>query len=198
VLVKSPQRDNRLHPTSDGEQFAELSTCGSTMMLKKRGVLAGVLMLAVACGGDDGGPPWPATVNGTMTSTIISVSGGFIPFIVDAVTTTGSLEFSGSQSFGGAGSRDLTITLSGASAAGDFVLGGTGNAHAAVYREISANGVARSWITSTDGGTGTVVITSITASRVVGTFVLTLQPVTASGAVGVREITVGQFDLIRR
>jgi hypothetical protein len=120
-----------------------------------------------------------------------------IPFIVDAVTTTGSLQITGSQSFGAAGSRDLTITLSGAGAAGDFVLG-DGTAHEAVYREISAAGVARNWITKATGGEGTVVVTSITASRAVGTFVLTLQPVTESGAVGTRQITVGQFDLIRR
>jgi hypothetical protein len=51
------------------------------------------------------------------------------------------------------------------------------------------------WFTAQPGGLGSVTITTFTATRVVGTFRMTLQPSQANAAPKVAEVTNGQFDL---
>jgi hypothetical protein len=51
------------------------------------------------------------------------------------------------------------------------------------------------WTTSATGGTGSVTITSITPTRMRGTFTATLQPLAGSGTTGTVTISNGSFDI---
>ena len=51
------------------------------------------------------------------------------------------------------------------------------------------------WSASSAQGSGSIVVTTLTPTRVVGTFSFVLQPDVATGASGTRTVTEGRFDL---
>jgi hypothetical protein len=53
----------------------------------------------------------------------------------------------------------------------------------------------RSWISSLPGGTGSVTVTSVSATRIAGTFQFEAVPVPNTAATGKRVVTDGRFDV---
>ncbi len=155
-------------------------------------------LLVVGCGGGDGSPtgtgnggggggtsPMSATIDGvkwTASKSAVQVSGNATP------TAQGTITISGVNTSTGFG---LTISLSYVSAAGTYPLG--------VNIGTNAGGVAtvtespNFWNTPLNGGAGTVVITTRTATRIAGTFEFTAAPIVGGGANAV--VTEGKFDV---
>jgi len=59
---------------------------------------------------------------------------------------------------------------------------------------IVSNASGQGWTTFTQGGTGTLTITTYTASRIAGTFSFDAAP-TSGGATGTLHVTNGSFDI---
>lgn len=158
-----------------------------------RSLLHLALGLLAACGGGDGpsGPggggsgPMSATVNGqgwtANAGTVAVGTSGAIP---------GLYTISGSQVSGG-NARAISISLMNIPGPGTYPLG-TG-AHVsggtAIYAE-SAGG----WGTPLSGEAGSITLSTLTATRIAGTFTFVADAVTG-GAVGTRSVTAGQFDV---
>ena len=95
---------------------------------------------------------------------------------------------------GNNGVRALSISLGNMTAPGTYTLSATPS------RTINVSGAPSiplaAWMSELTGGSGSVVITSVTATRIMGTFTATLIPVPASGAVGNLAVS-GTFNLGR-
>jgi Family of unknown function (DUF6252) len=86
----------------------------------------------------------------------------------------------------------VTIAVANVAGTGTFSLA-PGNTHGALGNVING---ARIWASSLQGGSGTITVTTLTATRVAGTFLFTGVPATAS-ATGSVVVTGGAFDLPR-
>jgi len=98
---------------------------------------------------------------------------------------------------GGAGSL---YSLGGGNAAGQTVGFAWVDAGAGTYpiggaTIASYTHMGQTWSASSSQGSGSIVVTTSTASRVAGTFSFALQADGASGATGTRTVTEGSFDL---
>jgi hypothetical protein len=90
--------------------------------------------------------------------------------------------------------RTLTISVQ-ASAPGTFTVGAAGGA-SVVYSELAAGtSVAKQWEARNGSGSGTLTLSQLSATRVVGSFVATLPPVTASGATASKSLSNGILDV---
>ena len=146
------------------------------------------LTLAVACGGSDSTEPtqttnqltngsFSATINGTAWSAAgraaVSKSGTIVA--IAAVSPTYTISFA----------------LSPLTAPATFNLAYlNSSASLAIVSQASGQG----WTTFAQGGTGTVVVTTYTASRIAGTFSFDAAA-TSGGATGIMHVTNGAFDI---
>jgi hypothetical protein len=122
-----------------------------------------------------GGVAWnAAAVSGNITV-------AFTPILVVAANNT---------------ERALSITLTDVPAPGTYALSST-----SPVRQIGVTGVTAStstmWSSLGPGSSGSVTITSITATRIQGTFSATLGPAPGSTTTGTLTVTGGTFDIGR-
>jgi hypothetical protein len=154
--------------------------------MRSRAALLGCTsgFLLAACGGDErdttiteaGTPGMRATVDGAAWTSTVAPS---------TVTNNQLLILNGSD-----GTTRITIGVSPAIAPRSFALLAGGGSSAIVGRDSAA------WSTNAPGGSGTVRITSITPTRVAGTFSF-VAPAAGGGATGTRRVAGGTFDVAR-
>jgi len=142
-------------------------------------------LLLSACGGDGDGLTEPdlSPENGTMTATVDGTSWSAIQI---------SIVRGGNIITIGGGSVDL-IAMGIAwqdQGVGTYTVGGTPLATANL-----SEGGSNSWQANGVQGSGSVTVTSISATRVTGTFVFTAEASQGSGTPASRVVTNGAFDI---
>jgi hypothetical protein len=151
--------------------------------MRFRPVVALTLMLSLAgCGSDEPTGPAPLA-NGTYRAKINGVE-----FNAIAAAVVGGA--GGLYSLGGGNAAGQTIGFAWVdTGTGTFPIGNPGSTIASHTH----NG--QTWSASSAQGSGSIVVTTSTATRVAGTFSFVLQADGASGATGSRTVTEGSFDL---
>jgi hypothetical protein len=148
------------------------------------GVFAAVLVLsaAVACSGDDGTGPDDNNNNNNNNSTMTaSIAGAnFTPSVILAARSGNDLSIFGRD----AANTQIDIFIDEATGAGTFSIG---NGAPATVTLSTQNGQV--WVGHLAGATGSVIITTLTSQHMVGSFNVTLQPQTATGATGTRVVS---------
>ena len=135
-------------------------------------------VLAACGGGGGGGPTGPGGGTAAFTATIDGQA-----FAADSITFTvtgnpgvpGSLIISGADVVSGTDYRTLSLSVSFIGATGAYPIGiniGTTAGGTASVTEVAGSTVTI-WSTSLNGAAGTVTITSLTATRMKGTFSFT-------------------------
>lgn len=149
----------------------------------------------VGCGGKSATgpntpPPPPPPAGGPMTATVDGQSFGTTTFTAATHAATGSYVIS-AQSVAGLNSKAITLILSNISGTGTYPLGtGAGvEGGLATYVENGAG-----WGTPLSGQAGTITLTTLTDTRIKGSFSFTATEHTG-GATGTRTLTGGTFDL---
>ena len=174
-------------------------------------VVALFLMLAACGGGDNGNPASPSGNNGSGSGGLPACddlrSGVFDATIDGSPWTAGkTLPLAGLVAESVTIVRRPAISIAGGSC-DDTGLGfiflavvatrsvGDGSGTTGVYEENAASATPQQWNASVAGGSGTVTVLSVSATRVRGTFSFTLVPDTTTGATGTVRVTQGAFDV---
>lgn len=146
-------------------------------------VVSLLCLLLTACGGNDPtGPGGSANFQATIGSAVWQAQ------TASAVAgVNGTFTISG----GSASGSGLALVLYNMSAPGTYPLGVGGSVFGG--SATVTEGVA-SWWTALSGAAGTVTISQVSATRIVGTFSFTAVPL-AGGATGTRQVSAGSFDL---
>ncbi len=151
--------------------------------MRKTTGLAVLMLAASGCSGSTDNNN--GNGNGSMTASIDGAS--WTGNLATAASYQGTvLGFAGTN-----GSYQINITLSGVNGTGTYTLG-TGQLSIATVATVSTS--PQVWVTSSTGGTGSVVITSLTSSAVQGTFSFTAVG-SSGGATGNKAVTNGQFNV---
>lgn len=150
-------------------------------MRMRIGVLAVGAAMALGCGGDGNTGPNNGANNGSMSATVDG--SGWSASNVAATRTAGFVGV-------GAGASDAsTISFAFPDHTGTFTVGGQDGTNASY---ISGG---KSWsAVFGSGGSGTITVTTLSATRVAGTFSF-VAPASAGGATGSKTITNGSFDI---
>lgn len=136
---------------------------------------------AVACGDDNGtgvhaNGSMSASIGGTAWTANLSVTASHAGNVLAIAGVS-------------ADSRQINITVPNVTTTGTVNLG------------VGQQGVGtvtlgtQAWVTSLVGGTGSVSITTLTATHVAGTFTFTAAASTNTGATGTKAVTSGAFDI---
>jgi hypothetical protein len=142
-------------------------------------------VLLAACGSS--GPTGPTPLaNGTFTA---KIDGSSFNATSAAVVPLGGGGGGGGFSIGGGNTGGQTIGFAWVGGTGTYPIG-AGNATIGTHTYMG-----HTWSASSAQGSGSITVTSVTASHVTGTFSFVLQPDAASGATGTRTVTAGSFDL---
>ena len=147
--------------------------------MKRLALLA--FAFVMACGDDGGNPPVGA---GTMTASIDGTA--FSGTLAVQATRSGNLL---SISAVGSNTRQLSLNLVGVTAPATIAIG-AGSTSLGQY----STGT-QTWVSSLAGGSGSVVLTTLTSTHATGTFSFTAIPSTTTGATGNKAITNGTFDV---
>ncbi len=161
-----------------------------------RNILFALSALALAaCGGNATGPNNPGGGNGSNTLTATIDGQAFSATLVQAnpvAATPGSLSFLGTQTAGGV-TRSMSISLAFITGPGTYPLGtNIGSTPGGI---VSYTAGAALFSTPLSGTAGTITITTLTATRVTGTFSFAATPLVGGGAAAVA--TNGRFDVPR-
>ncbi len=168
-----------------------MKTDGGIGRVWRRGLSGVVLLSAFACGGDSSGPDdgggnqFSATINGTAWS----AAPGTILVTAGAPGRPGSLLLQGATMTNPV--RSLSFDLSRIPGPGTYRLGintGTGTGGTATVVQ-----APQSWLTPLSGAAGSITISSLTATRVSGTFQFEAEPLAAGG--GPVTVTNGAFNV---
>jgi hypothetical protein len=134
-----------------------------------------------ACGSDEPTGPAPLA-NGTYSAKIDGVD-----FNATSAAVIGGA--GGLYSLGGGNTSGRTIGFAWLDAGpGTYVIGAGATVGSHTH-------MGQTWSASSAQGSGSIVVTTSTATRVAGTFSFVLQADAASGATGTRTVTQGVFDL---
>lgn len=151
--------------------------------MKRLAFLALVLatVTVTSCGDDGGNPPvgagtMSASIDGTAFTGSLSVT---------AVRTTNTITISAV----GSSTRQISLNLLGVTSTGAVAVG-AGSQNFAQYSQGT-----QTWVSSLVGGTGTVTLTTLSATHATGTFSFTGIASTATGASGNKSVTNGTFDV---
>lgn len=147
--------------------------------MKRLALLA--FAFVMACGDDGGDPPVGA---GRMTASIDGTA--FSGTLAVQATRSGTLL---SISAVGSSSRQLSLNLTGVTATGTIAIG-AGSTSMGQY-----SSGTQTWVSSLAGGSGSVVLTTLTTTHATGTFSFTAIPSTSTGATGNKSVTSGTFDV---
>lgn len=107
-----------------------------------------------------------------------------------SVSSGGILVVSGNND-----TRLLNLSLTGITAPGEYQLGN--NPSRVIGVSNATNTSTNSWSSAGAGGSGTVIVTTISNSRLIGTFSGTLGPAPGSQTVGTMTIVNGEFNIGR-
>lgn len=164
-----------------------------------RCVFCALVLAAVgACGGggtNGGGGPPPGS--GTMTATIDGQAFASDSQAATATATStipGSYFLTGTKVTSTTNYLSLTIALYNIAATGTYPLGVTSTIFGGiggVYQQSTAT--VASWSTPLSGASGMVTVSTLTTSRIAGTFAFTAAPTV--GSTSTRIVTNGSFDL---
>ena len=158
--------------------------CVSEVFRRSSFLLGLLLAVPVSC----------SDVNAPLTDGDLSAVVGASGFAASAVYSSfEDREFTVSAiDQGETGDRSITITIRGVSKPGTYDLAFSGNAGS--YTELKSD-LTQSWLCTTNQGTGSVIITQLSSTRVVGTFSFSAPALITSGAVGTKIVTSGSFDV---
>lgn len=154
---------------------------GITMRMRI-GVLAVGAAMWLGCGGGDGNTgPNNGPNNGSLSATVDG--SGWTARTVAATRTSGFVGV-------GAGASDAsTIAFAFPDHTGTFTVAGQDGTNASYYSG------GKSWTAAFGtGGSGAITVTTLSATRVSGTFSF-VAPATAGGAAGNKTVTNGSFDI---
>jgi len=166
--------------------------------MARRAAVAVVLAFGVAaCGSSPTGPGGggegvSATIGGESFSGSLATAATY----TEAGNAGGVLSFAGTAATGAGSSRQLNVTVTGINGPGTYNVG-HGLTSIIVYTEVALTGGSIStatWTSTLVGGSGSVTITELTATRAVGTFQFTLVP-SNDKAVGNKSVTNGKFNV---
>lgn len=148
-----------------------------------RSLARGLLLvgLLAACGGDANGPGNPF-LNGTFEARINGAD-------FDAVLAT-VVDLGGLVAVVAGNEAEDALSFSWEDAGpGTYTIGGGATTQS--YYSVGA----AEWSAGDGQGSGSLVITTRTATRMAGTFAFVLEPTPGSGATGTRTVTQGSFNL---
>lgn len=153
-------------------------------------VLILVLTLAAGCGGDDDNPTSPGGGNGGGTGGVkmsATVDGtAWQAFTATAINNSGVIAIGSSNASGeigiGFGFQDA--------GPGTYTIG---PGQIATANVISLDGTG--WVANDARGSGSIVVTTLTADRIAGTFEFTAMRTVGTGNPATRVVTDGSFDL---
>lgn len=154
------------------------------MIKHVRGLAGSVVMALVVagCGGDSGGP---SGSDGTMSASIDGQAWN-ASLAVSATHSSNVLGIGGTDG----NSRQINITIPNVTSTGTINLGLGSQAIAVVVTSPT-----EAWTSSMVGGSGSVVITELTASGAKGTFSFTGIRAQTGGGTTQKTVTNGQFDV---
>jgi len=156
------------------------------------GVLAFTFLLAtVACSGGSGGPAGPGNQSGSRLTA--SIDGSPWTSTLGAELNGVPLVLPGVYSIAGVQSNSyiLVIGLFNIPGPGTYPLG-VGPQVAGGFAQVS--NATGGWVTPQSGAAGSITLTTLTSSRMAGTFNFTAVALTGT-ATGTRTVTNGNFDL---
>jgi hypothetical protein len=153
--------------------------------MQSRAFLLGSLII-VACNGSRAVGP-PAT-DGNLSAVVGAT--GFDATSVFAGFDEGDFTISAVEE--GDVRKSITIMVHGVDGIGSFQLDASGNAGSYVEADTVET---RSWVVAPHAGSGSVVFTELSSTRVVGTFSFSADALISSGALGTRSVTSGTFDV---
>lgn len=151
--------------------------------MKRLAFLALVLAMTTvtACGDDGGNPPVGA---GTMSASI------------DGAAFTGSLGVTAVRNANtitiaavGSNSRQITISLTDVTTTGAVAIGSGSQSFAQFGQSTQV------WLSNLAGGTGSVNVTTLSATHATGTFTFTGAASTGTGSTGTKTVSAGSFDV---
>jgi hypothetical protein len=152
-------------------------------------MLVATLLLAAGCSGDPvstgaGESRMSARIDGAVWASDPSPASDFVTLV-----TPGAYLVNG-QRLAGASSSAITLTLYNIRGPGTYPLGigPTGVGGTAVLAE-----EGRGWLTPLSGASGTVTVSTVTATDIAGTFAFIAEPA-VGGAASPRNVTEGRFD----
>jgi hypothetical protein len=123
-----------------------------------------------------------AAFSGTQRVTAALSSGGALAIYAIGTTATGT--------------KAIQIDLGGVQAAGTINLNPAPAGASASYSESNtSSGITLSWLVTSVQGSGTVVITHLTSTHIMGTFSFSAPPGISAGAVGTKVVTAGAFSI---
>ena len=158
-----------------------------TIPIRIAPALVAAAIAIAACGGDSSGPAASSTLSFVVGDVTIDLA------TASATSSSGTITIQAQGTVVGE-ARTLSIAVQ-ASAVGTFPVGTVGGA-SVVYTELAAGtSVAKQWEARNGSGSGTLVLSLLTATRAVGTFSATLPPVTSSGATAAKSLSAGVFDV---
>lgn len=149
-----------------------------------------VLALATACGSDKSSTTEPTqttnlVTNGSFGATINGTAWSAVSRVAVSRSTTNNIVAIAA----GSSTYTLTFGIGPVTAAGNFSLN-FGQPSIAIISAATGQG----WTTATQGGTGSITITTFTANRIAGSFSFEAVPITG-GATGTVRVTNGSFDV---
>jgi hypothetical protein len=156
-------------------------------------------LTALGCGGgdDNGNPTGPqacGATNGTMTAQINGASWCAAGTITVSRQQNNYIGVAGTG-FSGNTAYAFVISIGNATGPGthSFTIAAGSDGSSLIIGSSTTGGSAAGWGTSFGGGSGSVTITTLTATRIAGTFTATAVP--SSGSASNLVITSGQFDV---
>jgi hypothetical protein len=165
-----------------------------------------LLITAAACGKSSGGSPTgPGGGNtvGTFTATIdgkawVSNSNQVSGSGSGSNQVPGLISMTGTQLVSATDYTTLTLTLGYIAGPGTYPLGVNSGTNAGGLGLVSApqgGGSFGIWSTNLTGSAGTVTVSSLTSTRMSGTFQFTAPPQNFTSTTGIRVVTNGVFDM---
>ena len=155
-----------------------------------RTALLALTPLALACGGSKSTGP-----NGNGDYFTASIDGATFTadVLLSARLTFGSLDIQGSR--GPLGQVEaMTLSLTSVTGPGTFVIGSGGGGNAASIAATTPSGGVNNFGT-VYGGTGSVIITELSGTRVSGTFTFTAPPSPANASQAAKNVSNGRFSM---
>jgi hypothetical protein len=150
-----------------------------------------VAVVLAGCGGDDDDDTTGPSGNAALS--VSTGDGSLNSSAATALISNGLLSIGAAGTSGGV-TRSVGIAIQSATT-GTFTVGALNGAVVTYTEVVTGSSSGKSWLAAAGSGSGTVTITELTATRVVGTFTATLPPVESTGATSTKTLTNGSFNI---